>query len=74
MTQVVAMDCEMVEVMGNKSALARISIVNYDGHVLMDEFVRPDNHITDYRSWISGIDVEDLELENGALTFHEAKV
>lgn len=37
------MDCEMVGVgpMGIESALARVTIVNYVGAVLIDDFVRP---------------------------------
>ena len=35
-TPLVAIDCEMVECETNLSVLARISIVNYDGHVILD--------------------------------------
>ena len=35
-TPVIGLDCEMVEVVGGESALARISIVNYYGSVLMN--------------------------------------
>ena len=54
-TPIVALDCEMVEVSGNENALARISIVNYNGHVLLDQYIKPDNYITNYRTWVSGI-------------------
>lgn len=53
-TPVVSLDCEMVKC-GDESELARISIINYNGHVLMDEYVRPKKYITNYLTWVSGI-------------------
>lgn len=54
--RIVSLDCEMVGVGPElKSALARCSIVSYSGHVLYDEYVRPNLPITDYRSRWSGI-------------------
>ena len=63
----------MVGVEGNLDALARVSIVNYNGHVLMDKFVRPEKRIVDFRSWVSGVHPWHLKEENGAITFKEAK-
>uniref|UniRef100_A0A0X3PBJ9 Exonuclease domain-containing protein n=1 Tax=Schistocephalus solidus TaxID=70667 RepID=A0A0X3PBJ9_SCHSO len=56
-TKRIAMDCEFVGVGfdGKESALARVSIVNQFGHLLMDEYVRPKERITDYRTAVSGI-------------------
>ena len=50
-THVIAMDCEMVGVGpdGTRSALARVCIVNNDGHPLMDRYVKPKEKVTDYR-------------------------
>ena len=58
----VAIDCEMVGVgpRGSGSALARVSIVNWHGHVLLDRFVRPKELVTDYRTWVSGVRPKDL--------------
>ena len=69
----VALDCEMVAVEGNQDALARVSIVNYNGHVLMDRYVRPEKRIVDFRSWVSGVHPYHLKEENGAISFAEAK-
>lgn len=55
LTPIVALDCEMVEVDHVSDGLARVSIVNYNGHVLFDTFVRPRGTITNYRSWVSGV-------------------
>ena len=63
----------MVAVEGNLDALARVSIVNYNGHVLMDKFVRPIKHIVDFRTWVSGVHPWNLKEENGAIPFLEAK-
>ncbi|WAQ86120.1 hypothetical protein PtA15_6A750 [Puccinia triticina] len=66
-----AIDCEMVGVgpRGNeRSALARVSIVNYYGNVVLDTYVRPKEKVTDYRTWVSGIKPQHLEH---ASTFEE---
>ncbi|NXN94979.1 I20L2 protein, partial [Rhinopomastus cyanomelas] len=55
--QLVAIDCEMVGTGpgGRTSALARCSIVGYDGQVLYDRFVRPEAPVVDFRTRWSGI-------------------
>ena len=59
----VAIDCEMVGtgMDGATSVLARVSIVNYHGHLILDEYVKAKEKITDYRSWVSGIYPYHLE-------------
>lgn len=70
----VAIDCEMVGVGpdGTDSALARVSIVNYNGAVLLDCYVKPQEKVTDYRTHVSGIEAHHLESDE-ALTFKEAQ-
>lgn len=53
---------------GIESTLARVSIVNYHGAVMLDKFVRPREKVTDYRTWVSGVREEDLR--NGKPLFH----
>jgi RNA exonuclease 4 len=59
----VAIDCEMVGV-GPKpdqdSALARVSIVNWNGDQVYDSFVRPKEKVTDWRTHVSGIAPKDM--------------
>lgn len=59
----VAMDCEMVGVgpEGKESVLARVSIVNFYGNVILDKFVLPREKVVDYRTHVSGITKEILE-------------
>ncbi|XP_059808930.1 interferon-stimulated gene 20 kDa protein-like isoform X2 [Hypanus sabinus] len=59
----VAMDCEMVGLgcNGRDSGLARCSIVDYDGKVIYDKFIKPDGTITDYRTPVSGIRPSDMD-------------
>ncbi len=45
---VLAMDCEMCKVDDQELALTRISIVGWDGEVIMDELVKPHKPIVDY--------------------------
>ena len=58
----VALDCEMVGVgpMGAESILARVSVVNYFGAVLLDEFVRQKERVTDWRTQWSGVRAKDM--------------
>lgn len=57
-----ALDCEMVGVgiEGSESSLARVSLVNYYGHVILDEFVRQRERVVDYRTQYSGIRESDM--------------
>eukprot|EP00128_Syssomonas_multiformis_P001238 Colp12_sorted_trinity150504_noHs@3173 len=61
-TKYLAMDCEMVGVGagGEKSVLARCSIVNYHGHVVYDKYVRPSELVTDFRTHVSGVSARHL--------------
>jgi RNA exonuclease 4 len=56
-SQYIALDCEMVGIgsSGRQSALARVSMVNWDGDVLLDTFVQVPMKVTDYRTAVSGI-------------------
>ena len=58
----VAIDCEFVGVgpEGKEHALARVSIVNYHGNVVMDEYVRPKERVVDWRTKVSGIKPSDM--------------
>lgn len=59
----VAMDCEMVGLgyRGNKSSVARVILVGWNGETIYDEFVRQSCEVTDYRTFVSGVTAEDLE-------------
>lgn len=68
----VALDCEMVGIGagGIESALARVSLVDYHGRVLLDAFVRPREQVTDWRTHVSG--VRETDMKN-ALTFEDVQ-
>jgi DNA polymerase III epsilon subunit-like protein len=53
-TNLVGMDCEMVETVNGKE-LARVSLVDHKGRVLYDSVVLPENEVTDYLTQYSGI-------------------
>lgn len=46
--EVLAMDCEMCMTGEREFSLTRISIVRWDGSLVLDELVKPDKPITDY--------------------------
>lgn len=60
--QYIGMDCEMVGVgpHGRRSALARVTVVDWNHRVLYDAYVAPTEEVTDYRYFVSGITEEDL--------------
>lgn len=68
----VALDCEMVGVgyKGSRSALARVTIVNWHGFVVLDTYVKPKEPVTDYRTWVSGVRKRHLK---DAPTFEEVQ-
>ena len=75
----IAIDCEMVGVgptPDTDSALARVSIVNYHGHQLYDSFVQPQEAVTDYRTFVSGITAQLLRSSRtfGAVQADVAKL
>lgn len=58
----VGLDCEMVGIglSGKQSALARCCMVDFDGLVIYDKYVRPKGLVTDFRTQWSGIRKKDL--------------
>lgn len=70
--EVVAMDCEMVGLGPlRESGLARCSLVDPQGRVLYDKFIRPEGEITDYRTRVSGV---TPQLMAGATPFATARL
>ena len=69
---IVSLDCEMVGCgpKGRISALARCSIVDYQGKIIYDCFIKPIAPITDFRTKWSGIKRKDMV---NATPFTEAR-
>lgn len=67
-----AIDCEFVGVGpgGEESALARVSIVNFYGYTIYDEFVKPRETVTDWRTWVSGVSPKHMSR---AISFQQAQ-
>ena len=59
-SDLLALDCEMVETKGKRDELAHVSIVSTQG-VLYDKYVKPTGEITDYRTEWSGITPEIMQ-------------
>jgi len=57
-----AIDCEMVGVgpNGAESSVARVSIVNWHGAVVLDVYVKQRERVVDYRTKYSGIRAEHM--------------
>jgi RNA exonuclease 4 len=55
-----ALDCEMCGTLTGKSACARVVLVDWKGRTVLDEYVKPDEKVTDYRTFVSGITEENL--------------
>lgn len=60
---VVSLDCEMVGVgpFGSRSVLARVSLVDWFGKPIFDSFVKVEERVTDYRTFVSGVRPGDLD-------------
>lgn len=69
----VAMDCEMVGIgyRGRKSSVARVTLVGWNGGIIFDEFVMQSVPVTDYRTFVSGVTVDDMEA--ATLTLEECR-
>jgi len=67
--QYVALDCEMVGIgtEGRKSALARVSIVDWHSNVLLDTFVQVATRVTDFRTHVSGVKPKHIRSDNDAM-------
>lgn len=60
--RIVAMDCEFVGVFPkDTSALGRCSIMDYNGNVIYDSFIKPEGTIMTYRTRYSGIRKKDMK-------------
>ncbi|KAJ5125091.1 uncharacterized protein N7515_008916 [Penicillium bovifimosum] len=59
--EVFALDCEMCITEGGQSELTRISMVGWDGEVVLDELVKPPRPVINYLTRYSGITPEMLE-------------
>jgi RNA exonuclease 4 len=73
--QYVALDCEMVGIgtEGRKSALARVSLVDWNLNVLLDTFVQVPIRVTDFRTHVSGVEPKHLKNQNGAMDVKECR-
>lgn len=54
-----ALDCEMCKSLTGK-VLARVSLIDFNNNVLIDEYIKPDDEIVDYLTQWSGITPEKL--------------
>ncbi|CAM9728456.1 unnamed protein product [Ectocarpus fasciculatus] len=61
--QYVSLDCEMVGVGpgGCRSALARCCLVDWDGNTIYDKHVTPNERVTDFRTFVSGVKANHLK-------------
>lgn len=70
----IALDCEMVGTgsSGKRSALARASLVDWDGRVLLDSFVQVPTRVTDFRTQYSGVLPKHLRSQK-AISLEECR-
>ncbi|CAJ1964491.1 unnamed protein product [Sphenostylis stenocarpa] len=66
-TAMVAVDCEMVLCKDGTEAVVKVSVVDHNLEVKLNEFVKPDREIVDYRTTITGVSSQDLEAVTSSL-------
>lgn len=68
----VALDCEMVGIgsSGKQSALARVSLVDWNGSTLLDTFVQVPDRVEDFRTHVSGVTPKHLK---SAMSVHTCR-
>ncbi|KAK5583545.1 hypothetical protein RB653_005142 [Dictyostelium firmibasis] len=70
--EMLAIDCEMCRTEGGELELTRISIVNEQRKVILNEFVLPEKPIIDYLTQYSGITMDSLKnVTNRLSDIHE---
>ncbi|KAK6038057.1 exonuclease [Cooperia oncophora] len=77
-THIIALDCEYVGggTDGRDDLLARVSIVNEEGKIVYDKYVKPRERVTDFRTSVSGIRPENIAkgLPFGVVQMEVAKI
>ncbi|XP_047318983.1 small RNA degrading nuclease 1-like [Impatiens glandulifera] len=63
----IAVDCEMVLCEDGTEAVAKICVVDRSQAAKLNEFVKPDKAVVDYRSEITGLTAKDLEGARSSL-------
>jgi len=73
-SHLIALDCEMVEGTSIEHMLARVSLVDYEGRVIYDAYVKPTEPVRDYRTNITGITKEVLDRKGEGFNQVRARV
>ncbi len=59
-----ALDCEMVETETDSSCLVGLCLVDETGSAVYKALVKPEGRVTDYRTWLTGLDASHLEVKS----------
>lgn len=71
--QYLALDCEMVGVGpdGQRSSVACVTVIDWHGGIIFHSFIRQTEHVTDYRTFVSGI--TEKQLQKATMTLDECR-
>ena len=72
----VSLDAEMVGVgrYGEESSVARVVLVDYDGKVLFDQYIKQTQPVLDYRTFVSGITPAHLATASWSLRMARKRI
>ncbi|KAM7516490.1 hypothetical protein LguiA_006073 [Lonicera macranthoides] len=73
-TTMIAVDCEMVLCEDGTEALVKVCVVDRNLEVKLNELVKPNKAVADYRTEITGVSAEDLEGVACSLTYIQKSI
>jgi RNA exonuclease 1 len=73
-TSMIAVDCEMVLCEDGTEAVVKVCVVDRNLEVKLNELVKPNKAVADYRTSITGVSAEDLEGATCSLTYIQKSI
>lgn len=70
-TPIVSIDCEMIICEDKQKHLARLTIVNYNRHIIFDEYIKPKLKVINYLTHITNLDAFKVQRASTYDTYQQ---